>query len=224
VIEEIIQFASQGLSLEGRLSYAEDLGTPVAAVLICPPHPFLGGDMDNNVIAALNADLTAVGIPVFRFNYRGIGTSECSRDLNADLEQFWQASSCPDYEAEILIDSANAFSEFSRLLPDPLPLNVIGYSFGTLAAIAVVDDPRVSRLCLISPPLAKWPLKAPTRSVDCALFYAPGDFACPTSNANRFFDSLLEPKTLRTFDDTDHFFIGREAALTAAVRDYLLKP
>jgi uncharacterized protein len=223
VIEEALSFSSDGLALEARLSYAEDTGEPRAAVLVCPPHPFLGGDMDNNVIAALNTDIAAAGVPVFRFNYRGIGASECWRDLAVDQQQFWEHSSCPDYEAEILVDSGNAFAEFGRLLPAPASLYVVGYSFGTLPAIRIAASARVDRLCLISPPLSKWSLSPPRRRVPCGLFYAPGDFACPEASLRSLFRSLPEPKVLRAFDDADHFFVGRESDLAAAVRGFLLE-
>jgi len=223
MIEEALRFDSEGLALEGRLSYADDTLAPAAAVLICPPHPFLGGDMDNNVIAALTTALAAAGVPTFRFNYRGIGASECSRDLAGDLEQFWTASTCPDYEAEILVDGTNAFAELERPLPPPLPLSVIGYSFGTLPAITIARSPRVKRLALISPPLSKWSLSPPARELACGVFYAPGDFACPEARLQSLYESLPQPKLLRTFDDADHFFVGREADLADAVRGFLLE-
>lgn len=222
MIAEMLRFDSGGLSLEGRLSYADDCRAPAAAVLICPPHPFLGGDMDNNVITALAATLAAAGMPALCFNYRGIGASECTRDLAGDLEQFWAASTCPDYEAEILVDATNAFAELERLLPPPLPLSVVGYSFGTLPAVAIARSRRVQHLALISPPLAKWSLSPPARELACGVFHAPGDFACPESRLLQLFETLPQPKRLRTFDDTDHFFVGRETDLAAAVRRFMV--
>jgi len=224
MIEETLRFASDGLNLEGRLSYADDARPAPAGVMICPPHPFLGGDLDNNVISALNAALAELAVPVFRFNYRGIGESESTRDLSGDLKQFWEASKCPIYEAEILVDSSNAFAEFDRLLPAPLPLYVIGYSFGTVPAAKIATSSRVRKLCLISPPLIQWSLEIEAAGLRCGVFHAPGDFACPESALQTLFDSLPEPKKLCTFRDSDHFFVGHESELANAVCEFLLKP
>jgi alpha/beta superfamily hydrolase len=222
MIEETLRFTSDGLNLEARLSYADEASAPSAGVLICPPHPFLGGDLDNNVIAALNRALAAAGVPVFRFNYRGIGESESTRDLTGDLQEFWEASSCPVYEAEIVVDSASAFAEFERLIASPLPLYVIGYSFGTVPAMKIAQSARVEKLCLISPPLVQWSLDMPDRDLSFGVFYAPGDFACPESDLNALFAALPEPKLLQTFNDADHFFVGHESELADAVCTFLV--
>lgn len=221
MIEEAFSISSDGLALEARLNYLERTVEPKAAALICPPHPFLGGDMENNVICAVANALGNADIPVMRFNYRGIGASECGRDLAVDLELFWDDSTCPDYEAEILVDSNNAYRHLEKVLPNPLPFYVIGYSFGAIPALRIAASNRVAGLCLISPPLAKWQLPALPRDVRCGLYYAPGDFACPEEKINSLFEALPEPKLLSAFDDTDHFFVGRENDLADAVCEFL---
>jgi alpha/beta superfamily hydrolase len=224
VIEEALRIDSDGLALEGRYAYAED-GDGAAAVLICPPHPFLGGDMDNNVVAALNDALVAHGMTVLRFNYRGIGASETARDVQADLAAFWRDSACPGYEDDIHRDCAAALGALQREHPD-VPTYVVGYSFGCLPAMALSGREAVARLLLIAPPLAKWTLEpAPAGAgMPCALFFAPGDFACPAALVEALYARLPEPRELRAFDDADHFFVGHEAALTAAACRFLEAP
>ncbi len=51
IFEEHVIFNSDGLKLEGILSYDENTLSP-PLVLLCPPHPHLGGDMENNVTHA----------------------------------------------------------------------------------------------------------------------------------------------------------------------------
>ncbi len=48
IIEEHVNSNSDGLKLEGILSYDENTFSP-SLVLLCTPHPHLGGDMENNV-------------------------------------------------------------------------------------------------------------------------------------------------------------------------------
>ncbi len=223
--EELIFFASQQLRLEGRFAYQEDLSTPVAKVLICPPHPFLGGDMDNNVVSRLNETLIAQGFIVFRFNYRGIGKSESDRDLQQDQQAFWEHSTCPDYEAGIHIDCQSALDWLTHTLQLDMPVHVIGYSFGCLPALALANThPLIAKLVLISPPLTQWHLPADqwTRPVSRSLFYTSGDFACPVSDVEALYAGMPEPKSITRFKDAEHFFIGQETQLAQAVSKYLL--
>ncbi len=44
MIEEHVHFNSDGLKLEGLLCFDENTVSP-PLVLLCPPHPHLGGDM-----------------------------------------------------------------------------------------------------------------------------------------------------------------------------------
>lgn len=225
-IEEALRFDAEGLALEARLAYAEDVESPALAVLVCPPHPFLGGDMENNVVRVLATTLAARGHAVLRFNYRGIGGSQSSRDLAEDQRAFWHDSTCPRYEAEIARDCEHAFAELRRLLPDAPALAVIGYSFGCLPALSIAAAAPLSRLALVSPPLVKWPI-APERldfRFPCALFYAPGDFACPADRIEDLHAACRGPRELHAFPEADHFFIGHEARLAEAIGSFLESP
>lgn len=221
MIEEALAISSDGLRLDGRLAYADE-AAPHAAVLVCPPHPFLGGDMDNNVVTALCAALAARGMVVLRFNYRGIGVSEAGRDLHADQAAFWRDSTCPDYEAEIHADCAAAFAALRDVCPQ-LPVHVVGYSFGCLPALALSREHAITRLLLIAPPLAKWCVAADAaRVLDAsALYYAPDDFACPAALADALYARLPQARELRAFADADHFFVGHERVLADAVGRFL---
>lgn len=223
MIEEALRVDAGGLALEARLGYADDACAPAGAVLICPPHPFLGGDMDNNVLQALAAALAAAGLPVLRFNYRGIGASETARALDEDQREFWQHSSCPRYEAEIMRDAAGAYAALARLLPGIAAVSVVGYSFGCLPALAIAREAPLARLALISPPLVKWAIDdgAYDLPLPRALFYAPGDFACPRERIEALHAGATGVHELHAFDAADHFFIGHEAALAAAVTRFV---
>ncbi|MGD9602511.1 MAG: alpha/beta hydrolase [Gammaproteobacteria bacterium] len=218
MIEEALVLNGQE-QLEARFAYAEDLAHPSRAVLLCPPHPFLGGDLDNNVVRALAESLADAGCAVLRFNYRGIGASSCARDLAADEREFWQDSRCPAYEGEIRIDARDAFAALRALLPDVHRFAVVGYSFGCLPALDIAREATLDRLCLVSPPLAKWPIPAHAYALECPrlLCCAPDDFACPVADMERLDASAPGVHALRVFPDADHFFIGHEQVLADAV-------
>jgi alpha/beta superfamily hydrolase len=226
MIEECLTLAGTGVALEARLAYAEDLEHPTGAVLICPPHPFLGGDMDNNVVQALTTALAAAGLPVLRFNYRGIGASSCARDLSEDQRLFWRDSTCPGYEAEMHVDCADAFAALQKMLPTVPGFSVIGYSFGCLPALAIAAHTPLAKLCLISPPLAKWAIAPAAFEMSCprALCYAPDDFACPAPAVQALYDGSHGPREIHAFAAADHFFIGHETSLAATVVRFMVAP
>ncbi|MGR9099070.1 MAG: alpha/beta hydrolase [Gammaproteobacteria bacterium] len=222
--EEQVRFPSGGLTLEGRFAYDETLLSPLAKVLVCPPHPFLGGDMNNNVVARLGETLALGAFAVFRFNYRGIGASESDRDLQKEQQLFWERSTCPDYETAIHEDCRSALA-WLKQTPDPgIPVYVAGYSFGCLPALELSEsDGLIRKLALISPPLTKWRISAGrlNRVLPRSLFFATGDFACPESDVESLYRDMPEPKSMTRFRDAEHFFIGREVQLAAAVLRFM---
>lgn len=210
--------------LAAKFAYPEEAGLPMSGVLICPPHPFLGGDMDNNVVQALSAALAAAGLPVLRFNYRGIGGSSCVRDLGPDQREFWRDSTCPAYESEIRVDCADAFAALQALLPAGSRLSVIGYSFGCLPALDIARRTPLAKLCLISPPLAKWAIAPTAFDLPCPrqLCYAPDDFACPEALIRELQRTAPGACEIHAFADADHFFIGQEARLADTVARFMV--
>jgi len=224
VIEEILSFPSEDVRLEARLAYDGEVQEPQAKVLLCPPHPFLGGDMENNVLTRILKALVDRNFVVFRFNYRGIGMSETDRDLQADQKLFWEDSTCPDYEEKIHIDCQAAFQTFSDIMDRERPVYLVGYSFGCLPAIQLAKDHSVKKLGLISPPLTKWKLNVEDLNFtqQKKFFYSPDDFACSEQDIHDLFQTLPEPKSIQAFPDADHFFIGKETELANAVAEFLL--
>lgn len=223
MIEENLSFFSEGLRLEGRLAYGDGAGAADAKVLLCPPHPFLGGDMENNVLSALTKTLIRHELVVFRFNYRGIGQSETDRDLEQDQRAFWEDSTCPEYESKIFRDSQVALQTLVEVISTDKPVYIIGYSFGCLPAIQLASKNPVSRLGLISPPLTKWQFSADQFQPGTLkkLFYSTDDFACPTAAIEQLYSDMPAPCEIHAFKDADHFFIGQEKMLANSVANFL---
>ncbi len=106
-----------------------DPGTAAAAV-VCHPHPLYGGTMHNKVVHATAAALVALGLPTFRFNFRGAGLSAGKHD-NGHGEQ---------------VDFGIVLDEVARRFPER-PLLVAGYSFGAYVGLRVgCADRRVAGL------------------------------------------------------------------------------
>src|SRR5664280_3157539 len=66
----------------GRLEALLNTGSANApySALICHPHPLGGGTMHNKVVYHAMKVFSALGLPVLRFNFRGVGLSEGEHD------------------------------------------------------------------------------------------------------------------------------------------------
>src|SRR5579862_9448930 len=57
----------------------QNSAAPLAAI-VCHPHPLFGGSMHNKVVYQTAKTLHRFGLPVLRFNFRGVGLSEGAHD------------------------------------------------------------------------------------------------------------------------------------------------
>jgi len=132
--------ASSPLSPSGRLSIPvahgqleailKEPAAPVAAAVVCHPHPLGGGTMNNNVVYRLAKALGEAGVAVLRFNFRGVGASTGRHDGGAGEED----------------DALAALDLLAQRHPD-LPLWMTGFSFGARVGLTVgAREPRVAKL------------------------------------------------------------------------------
>src|ERR1700689_1700155 len=69
--------------LEALLWSTSDEGAgarPPRAAVVCHPHPLFGGTMHNKVVYQAAKSIHQFGLPVLRFNFRGVGLSEGQHD------------------------------------------------------------------------------------------------------------------------------------------------
>ena len=105
--------------LEGCLHLPED-GRPIAGVVVCHPHPLMGGDMHNNVVMGLCRELVGCGMAILRFNFRGVGASAGTHDQGrGEMEDAREALRYLVSLAEI----------------DDRSIGLAGYSFGAGVAM-----------------------------------------------------------------------------------------
>ena len=112
------------------------LGVPLAAVL-CHPHPLYQGTMHNKVVYQAAKALDSLGIPVLRFNFRGVGASEGSYDHGRGEED----------------DVRTALDHVAEEFP-AAPLLAAGFSFGAWIGLRVgCLDARVTELIGLGLPI-----------------------------------------------------------------------
>jgi len=203
-VKKIIFKSTDGLALTGEINRAK--GPISGTAILAHPHPLYGGNMYNNVIGTLWHHLPVKGFLTFRFNFRGVGTSEGNfeegigetRDLNGALR--------------FLKDSGYIH----------LPCFLIGYSFGAYV-IRRLDTlyTSIKGIFMISPPVSMVGFDL-TRLGPCPCLIAAGnhDPFCRLDDLKKISDPSPGNITLTIIPDADHFWIGREMRLVEKFLDW----
>ncbi len=210
MIEEQINFKSDGMRLEGVLSYDENALNP-SPILLCSPHPHLGGDMDNNVITALGSVLAENGFATLRFNYRGVGNSESKLSNIAEEYEYWEDILNNDKFSDAIVDTTSAI-KYLEMTVGTIPMYIVGYSFGAIVATMIsVNHPKIGAFASISTPFGRFDA---TLLSDCKkpkmFICADNDFAVSMAEIENGMLEISEPKILHVLNNCEHFYIDRE--------------
>jgi len=224
IMEEQVSFFSEQLMIEGSLSYDQNLSRG-PGVILCSPHPHLGGDMDNNVITALHQFLSARGFISLRFNYRGVGNSQTSeRSRKEDLKTFWEESWSP--EDEMIVQDVISAIDFLKGIPGVMHshLFLVGYSFGAyLASRTIEKEPALKALILIAPTIHFHDFSSlATSSIAKYVVSSDNDFSYSLEEFEKIYAAFSPPKELQIYEGADHFFIGREEELSSTVATFMV--
>jgi uncharacterized protein len=179
---------------------------PRAAVVLAHPHPLHGGTMNTKAVFQAAKAFTRIGCAVLRFNFRGAGIS--SGAFNNGPGEMADCRAALDFVQ----------AQFPRA-----PLWCGGMSFGAWVSLTVgAEDPRVTTLIGIAPPLTRYDFDAVRTSVK-PKFFIHGEFdeICPLKDMRTFYARAAEPKELVVIDAADHVFDGKVSEVADAVEDLL---
>ena len=181
---------------------------PLAAAVVCHPHPEYGGTMKNAIVVRIARALRAAGLATLRFNFRGVGGSEGSHDGEGGEER----------------DVAACLDLLGREVPG-IELWAAGYSFGARAvARLALEDERIRRLVLVAFPVEVFdcPGIELLRVPGLALFGSEDEFGTLSSLRRR---CPVPPAAfeLDEISGADHFFRGRTPLVEERVRAYALR-
>jgi alpha/beta superfamily hydrolase len=124
-------------------------GDRAPAVVVCAPHPRMGGSMDSPVVAELAWALTQSGRATLRFNYQGVGASPGT--IWAPQVDLGGQATIQDVGSEIA--DARAAVVHLRESVAHGRVAIAGYSFGAAVALGLaLSDPSLSHVILVSPP------------------------------------------------------------------------
>ncbi len=218
MIEEFVHFYSDKLKLEGILTYNEDMQSS-PAILLCAPHPNLGGDMDNNVIAGIARVSANRGFASLRFNYRGVGKSDCHVKDIARRFQYWDISLNGGDYTDAVADTHAALDFLISQIGVTHGIFIAGYSFGAITGMKVgTESNNVKAFAAISTPFGRYNLDFLQECKKGKLFiYSRNDFAATVEDTMRGFEGLPPPKILELVEDSDHFYRGQEDRVSQKV-------
>jgi uncharacterized protein len=130
--EQVTVRSSDGLALEGAI---DEPGDVARALVLCHPHPKMGGTMNAPLLCALSDRLVGEGWVVLRFNFRGIGSSE----------------GAPGTGVDEVNDAEGAIALMKDRYPEA-PLAISGWSFGAAVAVRVASaHPELAACVGIAP-------------------------------------------------------------------------
>lgn len=147
-----------------------------------------------------------LGVPVLRFNFRGVGKSEGDFDHGVGER-----------------DDVGAALDYLEARLPRTPVCLMGFSFGSWVGLAAgAADPRVSALIGLGLPVASMNFDF-LRQVAKPKLIIQGteDVYGPRQTVQALFDRLDEPKRIHWVEGADHFFSERLEEVQAAIRGFL---
>jgi alpha/beta superfamily hydrolase len=203
----------------GRLEALLNTGREDAlyAALVAHPHPLGGGTMHNKVVYHAAKAFAGFGLPVLRFNFRGVGLSDGVHDGGqGEIEDVRHALEWLDREFR-------------------LPILFAGFSFGCNVGLrACCGDARVRGLAGLGLPVEaegrtySYNFLPACGSVPKIFISGDHDQYGPVAAVESAVALALPPSKLIWVKDADHFFAGtaqspesKLGAMSEALRDWL---
>ncbi len=194
---ENVMIPVEDIQLQGIVGYDSNTETG-PGVVICHPHPQMGGSMENNVVFALFDEFAKYGYVALAFNFRGVGRSGGSYEEG-------------EGETKDVVGALNWLKGFSRT--SGRDSGLLGYSFGAWVGLRAVMDTDLVRCCgAVAPPAAFY-------SFDFLVQY-PGPFFFVYGDQDNFCTQDYQATLMKgpagkregiVLPGTDHFFWNREA-------------
>ncbi|AIY90304.1 alpha/beta hydrolase [Geoglobus acetivorans] len=163
------------------------------AVLLCPPHPLMGGNRFDIRLERVSNALNEIGISTLSFDYKQpfrMGTGEIE-------------------DAKIMLD---------YLKERHNSVSVFGYSFGSVVASNIAEETKA--LILVSPLKKINSISLRDSPVPKLIVYAVRDEFVPYSESRKIIEMMSGPKRIVELD-TDHFYTGTMDQLVNSVVEFM---
>ena len=188
-------------------------GAPPLAAVLCHPHPLFGGTMHNKVVYQAAKTIHRFGLPVARFNFRGVGRSEGVHD-----------------EGRGETGDALAVMDFLAAAYPGAPLLAGGFSFGSwVGSRAGCGDTRVAEILCLGLPVAGSDARDFSYLGNCGKpkLFVSGEFDRfgPPSDlraiVEKFSSDVQQQTQVKIVRGADHFFTGHLHGVDRAIAEWL---
>jgi alpha/beta superfamily hydrolase len=178
---------------------------PIAAAVVCHPHPQHGGTMHNKVAHTLARTFARLDFAALRFNFRGTEGSGGHWD-----------------EGRGEVDDALAVAHFMRSTYPGLPLWISGFSFGAAMAIKAAQRESFAGLVSVAPAVSRFQAD-PGPQPGCPWLIVQGDAdeLVAADETIEWVNSLEPGPELVILPDAEHFFHGRLVDLRETVTAFV---
>ncbi|MEE4261753.1 MAG: alpha/beta fold hydrolase [Desulfobacteraceae bacterium] len=203
-MEKTVTFISNRLEIEGRVTG----GDHPKGVAITHPHPLYGGDMRNNVVAAVSRTYQKFGCTTLRFNFRGVGGSQGNYDDGMGEQE--------DVRAAVAYLADSGIRQ----------IDLAGYSFGAwVNALAVNDGLKVDNMIMVSPPVAFIDFKSISNLSSLKLIVTGSrDDIAPADRVEKLYPTWNPAAKFEVIEGADHFYGGHADQLEAVLTHFLAGP
>ena len=200
-MEEKIRFLSDGHEIEGRL----EKSSLQKSVVITHPHPLYGGDMHNNVVAAIARVYRQKGYTTLRFNFRGIGNSQGSYGDGVGEQEDVRAAI--SYLSDVNINQ----------------IDLAGYSFGAwVNALAATNNLNIKNMIMVSPPVAFIDFGSISKLGSLGLIVSGSrDDIAPPDLIKKSYGAWNAAAKFEVINGADHFYAGYLDKLETILAAYL---
>ena len=167
---------------------------PVAAAIVCHPHPLHGGTMHNHVTYRLAQAWRDAGVSCVRFNFRGVGRSTGNHDQGRGE-----------------VDDALAALDWLAAEVPGVPLYASGFSFGSRTALKLsTQEARVQKVLAVGVAVDMFDMKFITGLEQPAAFiHADTDEYGKLENVRALLAQVKAKHELFVVTDSDHLCTGR---------------
>jgi len=198
---EKIRFLSDGYEIEGRL----EKSSLQRGVVITHPHPLYGGDMHNNVVAAIERVYRQKSYTTLRFNFRGVGNSQGSYGDGVGEQE--------DVRAAISYLTDSSINQ----------IDLAGYSFGAwVNALAATNNLNLKNMIMVSPPVAFIDFGSVSNLSRLKLIITgTRDDIAPVEMINQAYPGWNAEAQFEVINGADHFYMGYLDNLEVVLAAYL---
>jgi uncharacterized protein len=176
-----------------------------AGVVICHPHPLYGGNMQNNVVDAIESGFFNIGFTTLRFNFRGVGMSMGIYD---------------EGEGEVK-DVVAALAFLKKNIDEDACMVLAGYSFGAWTASRAAESAKdIIALFLVSYPFAFYSTEELSKfRKDIYFIGGEHDDISPIDSMLKFYKEIPVLEKSIKIISTDHFYWGKEKEIEDFILD-----